>query len=513
MPQIFLSYRRDDSAGHTGRIFDHLSGRFGSGCVFMDVEGIEAGENFAEAIEASIARCDTVVAVIGKHWAADASGKKRIEDPDDYVRREIETALRLGVELVPLLVGGAKFPARQELPVSLAELSLRNALEIDDRAFLGGVQRLIDVLERTTARSGERRRLEKLGELARKKSEQGGGMTSGRQWWTRLRRLLLFYAPAHRAMWVLHVIFYYVLFCAVVVPLATIGEMGREAAVPFTIFAGLAAMLRAIAVVTEPSQTSSRVRRWWLLYKPPRAGTALLHILFLLVLSSSLLWAPTVLLTLPDDTPFGRAMVAEVVVFWAALTFAIRDVAAARDPLRPRGSERNWFARLLYLWPPRRRRTWLPRAIFYLSAFSLIIMAPQIFAGEDRSLHWSWISQNRGDLTQALLYFVIAVTARGWARGTELWHSLPPSVRRVGGIRRLLLFDPPSRAAGWAPRLLLWSSLALIAGLIVRRSWLLSALGWGLGAFSWTYLGGLAALVAVGAQQWSLVYPGRTDVG
>jgi hypothetical protein len=116
-------------------------------------------------------------------------------------------------------------------------------------------------------------------------------------------------------------------------------------------------------------------------------------------------------------------------------------------------------------------------------------------------------------LTQALLYFVIAVTARGWARGTELWHSLPPSVRRVGGIRRLLLFDPPSRAAGWAPRLLLWSSLALIAGLIVRRSWLLSALGWGLGAFSWTYLGGLAALVAVGAQQWSLVYPGRTDVG
>jgi len=88
MARIFLSYRREDSAGHTGRIFDHLSRSFGYGRVFMDVEGIEAGENFAKAIEEAIAGCDTVVAVIGKRWAgeaADSFGKQRIDDPGDFV--------------------------------------------------------------------------------------------------------------------------------------------------------------------------------------------------------------------------------------------------------------------------------------------------------------------------------------------------------------------------------------------------------------------------------------------
>jgi hypothetical protein len=118
MARIFLSYRREDSAGHAGRIFDHLNGGFGYGRVFMDVEGIEAGENFAKAIEEAIAGCDTVVAVIGKRWAgeADSFGNRRIDDPEDYVRQEIETALRLGVELVPVVVGGADFPHKQDLP-------------------------------------------------------------------------------------------------------------------------------------------------------------------------------------------------------------------------------------------------------------------------------------------------------------------------------------------------------------------------------------------------------------
>lgn len=203
MARIFLSYRRDDSAGYTGRIFDHLGNRFGASRVFMDVEGIDIGENFAKAIEASIAQCNTVVAVIGRQWAgsADTSAGRRIDDPADYVRQEIAAAIRLGVELVPVLVGGAKFPSKQELPPELVDMSFRNALQIDDSAFLVGVDRLIAVLERTTALSAERKRLAVSG---RKKEESPGHFN----WGKNLRRLLLFYVPVHPATWILHVLFY-----------------------------------------------------------------------------------------------------------------------------------------------------------------------------------------------------------------------------------------------------------------------------------------------------------------
>ena len=92
MPKIFISYRRDDSAGHTGRIFDRLEGRFGQGQVFMDVDTIRPGLNFVEVVEQAVSVCDGLVAVIGKEWlhASDAHGGRRLEDPAPLSEAELD---------------------------------------------------------------------------------------------------------------------------------------------------------------------------------------------------------------------------------------------------------------------------------------------------------------------------------------------------------------------------------------------------------------------------------------
>src|SRR3972149_3057422 len=93
--RVFLSYRREDSAGHAGRLADHLLDRFGSGSVFMDVESIGAGGDFTEGIERSTGAAEAVLVVIGPGWveARTASGSRRLDEPEDFVRREIEVAL------------------------------------------------------------------------------------------------------------------------------------------------------------------------------------------------------------------------------------------------------------------------------------------------------------------------------------------------------------------------------------------------------------------------------------
>ena len=99
MGGIFISYRREDTAGHAGRIFDRLKEKFGEDKVFMDVTGIEPGVDFVGAIDQAVSSCDVLLVIIGKKWIActDASGNKRLNDPKDFIRLETATALRRAI--------------------------------------------------------------------------------------------------------------------------------------------------------------------------------------------------------------------------------------------------------------------------------------------------------------------------------------------------------------------------------------------------------------------------------
>ena len=112
MPFLFVSYRRDDAQGYAGRVYDWLAVRFGPESVFKDVDSIRAGEDFATVIEATIARCDAVLAVIGPRWLEG----ERLNDPDDWVRLELSKGLELGIRVVPVLVQGAAMPPAESLP-------------------------------------------------------------------------------------------------------------------------------------------------------------------------------------------------------------------------------------------------------------------------------------------------------------------------------------------------------------------------------------------------------------
>ena len=115
---IFVSYRREDSEHLAGRLYDRLADRFGEGQVFMDVDTIELGVDFGEEIVRAVARCKVLLAVIGPGWltAADERGPRRLDNPKDFVRLEIETALDRGVRVIPILAQGAVMPCQDELP-------------------------------------------------------------------------------------------------------------------------------------------------------------------------------------------------------------------------------------------------------------------------------------------------------------------------------------------------------------------------------------------------------------
>jgi TIR domain-containing protein len=150
MTRIFISYRREDSSGHAGRLRDALLERFGEEDVFMDVNAIDVGSDFAERIGAAIDHCDVLVAVIGREWldAKDRDGGRRLDDKDDLVRAEIREALERNVTVFPVLVRNAKPPAATDLPEDLAGLAKRHAHELSDTRWDYDVGRLVDALDR-----------------------------------------------------------------------------------------------------------------------------------------------------------------------------------------------------------------------------------------------------------------------------------------------------------------------------------------------------------------------------
>lgn len=133
MPNLFISYRREDSAPYAGRLADRLGSLFGADSVFMDVVDIRPGQDFSDAIEKTIAQCHVLIAVIGPRWLD--SIRERMEAHDDFVRSEIGEALRKKLLVIPVLVGGAKMPEPQQLPEVLQPLSRYQAVEIRDSRF------------------------------------------------------------------------------------------------------------------------------------------------------------------------------------------------------------------------------------------------------------------------------------------------------------------------------------------------------------------------------------------
>ena len=148
MARIFISYRREDSAGDAGRLADHLNRRFGSARVFLDIETIDPGTDFERALTSSLQETAAMLVVIGPRWTslAKADGSRRLDDPNDYVRREVEAALGRNIPVVPVLVQGAQLPRKDELPESLAPLVKRQVATLDHAEFHADAERLCDRL-------------------------------------------------------------------------------------------------------------------------------------------------------------------------------------------------------------------------------------------------------------------------------------------------------------------------------------------------------------------------------
>src|SRR6516165_2866159 len=147
MASIFISYRRADSTPYPRLWAEGLKAQFGNHRVFMDLDTLLPGDKFAEAIERTVASCDVLIAVIGKQWLArlaegSPGSQEGAEGPRDWVRLEIETALKRDVRVIPALVGGARMPEAKELPEELAALAGRQAVPFHDDVFQQSMDRL-----------------------------------------------------------------------------------------------------------------------------------------------------------------------------------------------------------------------------------------------------------------------------------------------------------------------------------------------------------------------------------
>jgi hypothetical protein len=144
MSGVFISYRRADSAGHAGRLFDHLSMRFGADLIFQDFDDIKPGTDFLQAIQTAIKSCDIMLVLIGPLWLEDAQGRRRLDDPEDVLRLEVSEALQRDMTVIPVLLGGATMPPAEYLPEPVKSLSKRHAVEITDSRWNYDVGRLIE---------------------------------------------------------------------------------------------------------------------------------------------------------------------------------------------------------------------------------------------------------------------------------------------------------------------------------------------------------------------------------
>jgi len=150
---VFLSYRREDAAPYARLLQIQLSQRIPEAQVFIDLDSIEPGLDFAEVIREAVDSCAVLVALIGHQWVtlADEEGRRRVDNPDDYVRFEIQTALERGVRVIPVLVNGAKPLQHQQLPIELHKFARLNAFELSYSRYEYDAGRLLDLIQRVLA--------------------------------------------------------------------------------------------------------------------------------------------------------------------------------------------------------------------------------------------------------------------------------------------------------------------------------------------------------------------------
>src|SRR5262249_12907262 len=147
---IFVSYRADDSAYVAAALYETLAERFGPDRAFLDWSSMPPGTVYPATIRAAVERSRVVLAVIGPHWltATDASGRRRIDDPRDWVRQELETAFRNGIPVVPVVLDGACLPAPQLLPADVRTLALSQRVQVRRQALRTDLADLASQLER-----------------------------------------------------------------------------------------------------------------------------------------------------------------------------------------------------------------------------------------------------------------------------------------------------------------------------------------------------------------------------
>jgi hypothetical protein len=155
---IFISYRREDTAANAGRLYDHLSDRFGEDHVFMDVDSIAIGLDFTKAVVTAVSACSLLLVIVGKDWisSADNNGRRRIDNPDDWVRIEIETALQRDIPVVPVLVDEAELPYADDLPPSLRPFVRRQAFRLSHAGFRAEIANLIEAVAKVLGTEPDR---------------------------------------------------------------------------------------------------------------------------------------------------------------------------------------------------------------------------------------------------------------------------------------------------------------------------------------------------------------------
>ena len=158
MSTVFISYRREITAGEARALFNELLGKLGKNSVFMDVDSIALGRDFRGALQKTLESCDLMLVLIGKDWAdvKDEEGRIRLQNPGDFVRLEIEAALKRDIVVTPILVQGAHMPAPEQLPADIRDLVYRNGFELSHNRWESDFAEMIRRLNLDIAKEGRR---------------------------------------------------------------------------------------------------------------------------------------------------------------------------------------------------------------------------------------------------------------------------------------------------------------------------------------------------------------------
>jgi hypothetical protein len=197
--KIFINYRRGDDPGFSGRVFDRLQEAFSPDQLFMDVDNIAPGLDFARVLDEQVAKCDVLLAIIGRGWidAADPTGVRRLDNPEDFVRIEIESALKQNKRVIPVLVGEAEMPRPDELPDTLRPLARRNAVRLTHERFRADVQGFVKALQKALDDAEAQRRAQAEQETL--EDQEGSKAAQSRQGTvpTTINPASVFATPAH----------------------------------------------------------------------------------------------------------------------------------------------------------------------------------------------------------------------------------------------------------------------------------------------------------------------------